>query len=176
MKGVVRRVGINLGAPGNRKADDGTLWLEFPAVGGPAARPRITTSPANPDWFRRHSSQVQSDGPSWVGASGARGLRSLSITLARDPAPARPYTVRLTFMEPDHLHGGRRVFDVAFQGRPVLKEFEPSQEAGGANRTVVRECKGVSVGRELTVTLTPAGPDTTAAPLLCAVEVVAEGW
>ena len=40
----------------------------------------------------------------------------------------------------------------------------------------MRECRGVRAGRELTVTLTPAGPDTTSAPLLCAVEITAEGW
>ena len=32
----VRRLGINFGAPGDRKADDGTLWLDFPSVGGPS--------------------------------------------------------------------------------------------------------------------------------------------
>ena len=37
VKGAVRRVGINFGAPGNRKADDGTLWLEYPSVGGAVA-------------------------------------------------------------------------------------------------------------------------------------------
>ena len=176
VKAVVRRVGINLGAPGARKGDDGTLWLEYPPVGGPEPRPKVTTSPANPDWFRRHSSMVTADGPAWVGASGAKGLRSLSITLSHDPAPERQYTVRLYFMEPDTLHTSRRVFDVALQGRPVLKEFEVGMEAGGLNRVVMEECKGVRVGRELTVTLTPAGPDTTSAPLLSAVEVVAEGW
>ncbi len=176
VKGVVRRVGINLGAPGCRKDENGTLWLEYPPVGGPSPRVKVTTSPANPDWFRRHSSQVRSDGPPWIGASGAKGLRSLSITLSREPVPERPYTVRLTFMEPDRLNGGRRVFDVALQGRPVLKEFDVEDEAGGPNRIVVRECQGVLAGRELTVTLTPAGPDTTSAPLLCAVEVSAEGW
>ena len=35
---AVRRVGINLGAPGDRKADDGTLWLEYPSVGGSSPR------------------------------------------------------------------------------------------------------------------------------------------
>ena len=40
----------------------------------------------------------------------------------------------------------------------------------------LREFKGVRAGRDLTVTLTPAGPDTTSAPLLCGVEVEAEGW
>ena len=176
VKGVIRRVGINLGAPGCRKDENGTLWLEYPPVGGPAPKVKVTTSPANPDWFRRHSSQVHSDGPPWIGASGAKGLRSLSITLSRDPVPERPYTVRLTFMEPDHLNEGQRVFDVALQGRPVLKEFDVEEEAGGPNRVVVRECRGVRAGRELTVTLTPAGPDTTSAPLLCAVEITAEGW
>ena len=34
----VLRLGINFGAPGDRKADDGTLWLDFPSVGGPSPR------------------------------------------------------------------------------------------------------------------------------------------
>ncbi|MEE8576109.1 MAG: PAS domain-containing protein, partial [candidate division Zixibacteria bacterium] len=32
----IRSVGINLGAPGDHKADDGILWLEYPIVGGPS--------------------------------------------------------------------------------------------------------------------------------------------
>jgi outer membrane protein assembly factor BamB len=176
IKNVVRHVGLNLGAPGCRKGDDGTLWLEYPPVGGPAPRPTVSLSPANPDWFRRHTSQVTGNGPSWVGASGAKNLRSLTLTLSRNAGPARPYTVRLTFMEPDDLRGGRRVFDVALQGRPVLKEFDVSEEAGGRNSSVTKEFRGVRAGRDLTVTLTPAGPDTTSAPLLCGVEVAAEGW
>ena len=34
IKGPIQRVGILLGAPGDRKAEDGTLWLEAPSVGG----------------------------------------------------------------------------------------------------------------------------------------------
>jgi Malectin domain len=79
-------------------------------------------------------------------------------------------------MEPDDLRGGRRVFDVALQGRPVLKEFDVSEDAGGRDRSVTKEFRDVRIGRDLTVTLTPAGPDTTSAPLLCGVEVTAEGW
>jgi len=30
----IQRVGINFGAPGDRRADDGTLWLAFPTTGG----------------------------------------------------------------------------------------------------------------------------------------------
>ncbi|HVS34026.1 MAG TPA: PQQ-binding-like beta-propeller repeat protein [Gemmataceae bacterium] len=177
IKGVIKRIGINLGAPGCRRDDAGVLWLEYPPVGGTDERPAISVSPNNVDWFRRHSSQVQGDGPHWVGASGGKGLRSATIMLSRDPAPARPYRVRLWFMEPDDLRGGRRVFDVAVQGRPVLREFEPLEAAGGLNRVVMWECKTpITVGRDLSVTLTPSGADTTAAPLLCGVEAEAVGW
>ena len=44
-KQPVRRVGINLGAPGDRKADDGTLWLEYPSVGGSSPTVPITIEP-----------------------------------------------------------------------------------------------------------------------------------
>ena len=35
-EGPVRRLGINLGAPGCRRADSGTLWLPYPRTGAPA--------------------------------------------------------------------------------------------------------------------------------------------
>src|SRR5262249_3652853 len=108
--GVIRRLGINFGAPGNRRAPDGTLWLEYPRAGGPSPRVQVMTNPASPDWFRRHSSWVQDGGLKWVGASGARGLTSAVVTLAPPPWPysfapspdplaerVRTYTVRLHF-------------------------------------------------------------------------------
>ncbi len=177
VKGVVRKVGINLGAPGCRKDGDGVLWLEYPPVGGTDERPAVAVAPNDVDWFRRHSSQVTGDGPLWVGASGGKGLRSVTVALSRDPGPPRPYRVRLWFMEPDDLHGGRRVFDVALQGQQVLDKFEPIEAAGGLNRVVKWEsATPVLAGRDLKVTLTPAGADTTSAPLLCGVEVEAVGW
>jgi outer membrane protein assembly factor BamB len=170
IKGPVRRVGINLGAPGNRKADDGTLWLEYPSVGGPSPRLPVRITPSNLEWFRRHPSQIEGDGLKWLGASGAKGLRSLSVPLAA----GRTYTVRLYFIEPDRLPPGRRRFDVALQGRPVLKDFDISREAGGPNRTLVKEFKGIKVAKELTVTLRPSDPASV--PVLCGVEALADGW
>jgi hypothetical protein len=168
-------VGVKLGAPGCRKADDGTLWIDFPPVGGPAPRPAVTVTPPNPVWFRRHSSQVEGDGPPWVIASGAKGLRSLRLALAREPVPEHTYTVRLYFVEPDRLAPGRRVFDVSLQGNLVVTALDVVEESGGPNRGVVKEVKGVRAGRELTVTLTPIDP-TMEPPVLCGVEVAAEGW
>src|SRR5213080_2766844 len=45
--GPVRHVGINLGAPGDRKAADGTLWLEYPSVGGPSPSVGVRHTPGN---------------------------------------------------------------------------------------------------------------------------------
>jgi len=175
VKGIVKRVGVNLGAPGNRKADDGTLWLEYPTVGGPSPRLEITTVPAKPETFRRHTSQVTGAGPSWVGASGVRGLEKLTIRLGPDGSKPRPYTVRLHFAEPDkECAAGDRVFDVALQGKTVLRDFDIVAEAGAPLRGVVKEFKGVMVSKELTVKLTPSESARVSAAVLCGVEIVAE--
>jgi outer membrane protein assembly factor BamB len=172
VKKPVRRVGIALGAPGNRKADDGTLWLEYPAVGGPSPRVPVSVAPAAPDWFRRHESQVSGQGHPWVAASGGRGLRSVTVTLAPD-GRERTYTVRLTFVEPDRLPPGQRVFDIALQGRTLLHDIDIAKEAGGPWHGIVKEFKGVKVAKDLTVTLTPTG-DGRHGPVLCGIEAVEE--
>lgn len=80
----VQRVGINLGAPGDRRAEDGTLWLEAPSVGGDS--PNVTVAlqgrgEGDVDTFRRHSSQVSTmDSLDWVGASGVRDVRKITVT------------------------------------------------------------------------------------------------
>jgi outer membrane protein assembly factor BamB len=174
VKGPIRRVGINLGAPGDRKTDDGTLWLEHPSVGGPSPRVGVSVVPTNPDWFRRHESQVTSSGPRWLGASGARNLRAVGVTLAKD-SKERTYTVRLYFLEPDAVKPGERVFDVALNGRSALHELDIVQEAGGPMRTLMKEFANIRVKNELYIALTPTG-EGKLGPILCGVEVVAEGW
>ncbi|HEX5268865.1 MAG TPA: malectin domain-containing carbohydrate-binding protein, partial [Gemmataceae bacterium] len=140
--------------------------------GGPSPRVPVSLTPAAPDWFRRHQSQVGGQGHRWVAASGARGLRAVTVTLAADTTP-RTYTVRLTFVEPDRLSEGQRVFDVGLQGETVLRGLDVVREAGGPSRGLVKEFKGVRVVKELLVTLTPTGPAENG-PVLCGVEAVQE--
>jgi outer membrane protein assembly factor BamB len=173
IKGPIRRVGINLGAPGDRRADDGTLWLEYPSVAGVSPAVPITITPAKPEWFRRHSSAVHGK-LKWVGASGAKGLTSLTITLREKPQPGQAFTVRLHFVEPDGLKPGQRIFSVAMQGKMVLADLDIVQEAGGPNRVLVKEFAGIEAARTLTVRLTP-GRCAVPTPVLCGIEVVAEG-
>jgi outer membrane protein assembly factor BamB len=174
--GTVRHLGLNLGAPGDRRADDGLLWLNYPNVGGPAPAVSVRTTPERPEWYRRHSSAVSGPGLPWVASSGAKGLTALTLTLVRDPDPERTYTVRLHFAEPDGLPAGRRVFDVGLQGETVLKDFDIAAEAGGPGRALVKEFKGIVVRKDLEVTLTPTAAAAARQPVLCGIEVRAEGW
>ena len=198
----VRQVGINFGAPGNRYTENGTLWLEFPSVGGPSPDLPVRAECQDPKWFRRHDSAVQ--GPyNWITASGVSGLREVRVRMFIQPGKnpslvdafdkhiekiptwseeqikgafeqARPYTVRLYFAETEPpLETGRRLFDVSLQDKCVLKDFDIVKEAGGTNRTVVREFKGIEVRDDLKVSLARTAA-STAEPLLCGIEIIAE--
>jgi len=241
----IRRVGINLGAPGDRLADDGTLWLDYPAVGGPSPHVPVHTDPEAPEWFTHHSSwvlpipdskyQIPDSNPQpairspqpaihnpqsaihnpqslignpqsaigsrqspipWVAASGAKGIRSVAITLgtkltrwrrehptllsrwlgrAKLPKlPPRTYTVRLHFVEPDAARPGERVFAVALQGQTVIEALDVTAEAGGPRRPLVKEFRGIEVSDDLIVELTPAANASRPETVLCGVELVAE--
>jgi outer membrane protein assembly factor BamB len=164
---VVKRVGLNLGAPGDRKAANGTLWTEWPSIALTSPDVPVLAEPGTLGHFRHHSSLFNGD-LAWVGASGRTGLRKLTITLGE--GPERTYTLRLIFAEPDDLKPGARVFDIAIQGKTVLKNFDPVRAAGKPRRTVVREIKGVKVTKDLVLKLTPK----KGAPLLCGIEIIRE--
>jgi outer membrane protein assembly factor BamB len=171
-KSRIRRVGINLGAPGDRLADNGTLWLEHPNSGGPDPQVKVDTYPANTEFFRRHSMLVSGPLP-WVASSGARGLRRIRVTLNGDHEFPRHYTVRLCFCQPPGPPAGNSVMDVAVQGEEVEQNFDIVKTAGGYDRSIIREYQGVRATDEITVELTPK--TAGGATILCGVEIVEEG-
>jgi outer membrane protein assembly factor BamB len=171
----VRRLGVNLGAPGDRKADDGTLWLEYPDVGGDSPSVKIGIEPEEPRWFRRHSLQIGGSGPAWVAASGAEGLTSLKVELGDDDDEPRRYTVRLHFVEPDAVEPGERVFDVLVQGKRAIESLDVRKESGGRNRSLVKELPGVEAAERFEVELVP-DRNSNRSPVLCGVEIVADNW
>jgi len=166
----IQRLGLNVGAPGDRLAPSGTLWLEWPTVGGPTPRVRVKAEPAKPKPFRHHVSFIREGNLGWVAASGVEGVESLSIGLARGTTRTRPYTVRMHFAEPRDVAEGERVFGVALQGETVLKDFDVVKTAGGPRRAVVKEFRHVRVGDDLKVEFAAARGKT----LICGIEVVAE--
>jgi len=199
----VKQVGINFGAPGNRYAENGTLWLEFPSIGGPSPDIPVRARYENPTWFRYHSSRVAGEF-NWIGSSGVTGLREVNIRMFVQPGEnppsvnafdkhigniptwseeqikgtfeqSRPYTVRLFFAETDENLNGRRLFNVCIQDKQVLQEFDIAGEADGINRTIVREFKGINVKDDLKILLTPS-KESSAGPLLCGIEILSESW
>ncbi|TWU11318.1 Serine/threonine-protein kinase AfsK [Symmachiella macrocystis] len=75
----VKQVGINFGAPGDRRADNGTLWMEFPSVGGPSPNIDVSVN-GDIDYFRHHASRIDGEQP-WVAASGVTGAQDIVIHL-----------------------------------------------------------------------------------------------
>ncbi|MHC4711912.1 MAG: outer membrane protein assembly factor BamB family protein [Planctomycetota bacterium] len=173
--GPLRRVGLNFGAPGDRMDDAGTLWLDFPSVGGPSPEIEIEVAGEKLEWFRHHSSRIVGGGHEWISASGAHGVESVEITLSKEEETERAYTVRLYFAEPEETAQGERSFDVLLDGERVLENFDVVREAGGARRTIVREFDGVMVRDRLVITFQRA-ENSTKGPLICGLEVAAREW
>ena len=172
IKGYVKRLGLNFGGVGDRKADDGTLWLEYPSIGGVSPAVQVATKPTAPEVFRRHSSTV-TGAYNWVTSSGMKGINEVSVTLGAMSDP-RPYTVKLYFAEPDNASPGKRIFNVEIEGKQVLTDFDIVKEAGGPMRTVVKEFKGIQAQGNIVVRLTPSANATIRAPILCGLELIIE--
>lgn len=166
----VQKLGINLGAPGDRQAENGTLWLDYPNVGG--SSPVVTLKLDGKDlrYFHKHSAFVETGNQKWVAASGVEGASALTVTLSPDQKAERRYTVRLHFLEPDATQPGARLFDVSLQGNRVLEQLDVVKAAAGSNRALIREFKGIPATTELKVELTPVQGQT----LLSGVEILVE--
>lgn len=184
----VIRSGINLNAPGDRMADDGTLWTEYPPVAGPSPGIPIEFvggSAGRP--FRYHSTLVSSTpdvppgeipGLPWVAASGFEGPLSLRMTLdRRSVPPPKKYTVRLHFAEPGDVPdrsvtAGQRRFRVLLQGDEVEQHLDVLAQTGQNRRPLVREYRGIAVNDDLLLVLDPIAGSLH--PVLCGIEIALE--
>ncbi|MBD3183947.1 PQQ-binding-like beta-propeller repeat protein [Candidatus Poribacteria bacterium] len=178
---LIKSVGINLGAPGDRRADDGILWLEYPISGGPSPTVAVAIEPEDYQTFYHHSAKVVPDKNNqkaypWVASSGIMGASSISIKLAEaDFVQERPYTVRLYFAEFEDIKTGQRKFSVLLQDEKVLDGFDIVKETKGViGQPVIKEFKGVMVDGDLRINL--KNSNGSKPPVLSGMEIVAEGW
>jgi hypothetical protein len=190
------RIGINFGAPGDRRAPDGTLWVAWPNIPDQMARdktlwwgheqaadadyvPRadVLTSPANARPYYHHSSRLWGNKRwLWVAASGIEGARSIKVPLV-DIDTRKVFHVRLLFAEPTHEKPGQRVFDVAVDGRVVVSNLDLVRQTYGRWWTFVHEVAEVHYsGRKngrtpvVEIELRPR----TGTPVISGVEIVQE--
>jgi hypothetical protein len=161
LRGKIQRIGINFGAPADRMTESGTLWLDYPNVGGPSPEIEIETVPAKPRHYYHHSVWMNAgEGWPWVAASGFDGLESINV---KGLKPGR-YQVRLTFANPD---GQPRKFDIQVQDRVTAKAFSLSGKMTGVTHAV-SEVKSTGT---LLVTLTAKTGNTQ----LSGIEIIAVG-
>ena len=185
----VKRIGFNLGAPGDRTDDSGTLWVEYPTVGGEHADLAITVE-GDVSWYRSSSLKFSGDGPAWIGASGVMNADRLTISMSVSESKekdaqedsdvdvsstkaivkASPHTVRLHFCDPSSTSAAERVFSVSLQGQTVIKGLDIVAVAGRSQKTLVLEFPHIAIGNELTIDLSAQQGQT----VLCGVEIVNE--
>jgi outer membrane protein assembly factor BamB len=197
----VRRAGINFGAPGDRVAEGGTLWMDWPSLGYqspdlPVAAKPLKPVPKDVIWpYAQRRGQLDDHGDFVYERPGpfpesfrmhsseirGKGLKWVAASGLRDVRElevdlgrggARTYTVRLHFVEPDDLKPGQRFFDVFVQSRRVLRDLDVAAAAGGARRALVKEVKGVRVAHKLRLEFKPRTKDAGA--VISGLEVVAE--
>lgn len=156
----IQRIGINFAAPGDRMADDGTLWLDFPSIGGPSPEPNITaTAPIQIRYH--HSLRIENDDPKpWVSASMVEGLEHFRLG---DMKPG-PYTVRLYFAAPE-THQRRDSLqqvdtdassnqqNIRLQGQTVLQDFDIRKESAGTMCGICRVFRDIEVEHDFTLEL-----------------------
>ncbi len=165
----IRRIGINLAAPGDRMADNGTMWFDAPNVGGTSPNVSVDLKGDKLRKFRLHSSLVSGEGKTWVAGSGIEGLTSVTIGLGKSDSKSTRYTVRLHFSEPDPVAVGERVFSVSVQGNTVIEQLDIAKESGGRNRAIVREVTNIEADSNVRIDLSPVHGRA----ILCGVEIVA---
>jgi outer membrane protein assembly factor BamB len=164
--GPIQRVGVNLGAPGDRQDKNGTLWLDYPSIGGPSPKINITVAGNNLQYSRGHSLAVEGDLP-WVAASGCEGLTSIKVRVGQERANQK-CQIKLYFFESTDGAEGDRVFDVALQGIPVLQKFDIRKAAGSKRRSVVRSFESTAINDMIEVTFTARA----GRPSLAGIEIV----
>lgn len=147
LMGKIRRIGLNFGAPGDRKTSDGTLWLAHPRSRAPSPEIQVTTDPANPEAFYQHSLWLEKPGDTWpwVAASGVRGLRALKLEGIRPGA----YTLRLIFSMPES--GPPAPFPLRLNGEGQGRSIDLVAEAQAGLRAATRVFPSVAVRGDLSI-------------------------
>ncbi len=169
----IMRLGINLGAAGDRAAANGTLWLDYPAsLNGPSPDIGIQIQPSSSKVYRDHSVYSPNETIPWIISSGIEGLSSLEISLAKGEPTSTPYNIRLYFSEPEFTSPGQRVFDVSIQGEKVLSDFDITKETSLTQISIIKEFKDISAGQTLTITFEPSESTPDAKPIISGVEII----
>lgn len=172
----VKHLAVNLGAPGDLRADDGTLWIGYPRPSVSSDRSALMFSLKLTTEFHDGGGYVNTNSESeattgadnsWLFASYARGVKKCVLPLlGKNDAPAE-YDVRLYFTETKTAQQGKLAFDIKLQGKTVDKVVETLESTAGGPGKLICGFGAIAVERDLVIDLVPGQGDAA----LCAVEV-----
>ncbi|MCA9052551.1 MAG: PQQ-binding-like beta-propeller repeat protein [Planctomycetaceae bacterium] len=152
----VRHMALNLGAPGDRKADDGTVWFSYPrrtAYQETSLDLKLDLKPqfVSGGGFRSVSETTigdESHEMSWTHSSWAQGLKQITLPLLGEGDAPAEYIVRLTLADLRPNAGEPSRFDVVVDGTTLAADVSVPGSGGDAASHVV-ELPAVKVEREL---------------------------
>lgn len=77
----IQQLGLNFGAPGDRRHPNGTLWVDYPAIGGESAEIDIQVE-GDASYYRRNTLAFSGPGEPWIGASGVVNATRIVVPLS----------------------------------------------------------------------------------------------
>lgn len=169
----VKRMGINFGAPGDRKDPSGRDWLGYPR---PSSRGRLEYMfklnekiAGGGGWFNRNANSVdvQNTDTPWLYSSGGRGLTRFELPLLGKGDPKATYTVRVHFASLANDKSG--TCDIRLQGQTVAAGVA-TQSTPGVDLAIVKEFTEIVVDGNLLVELIT--PSDQPATTIAAIEVI----
>ncbi|WP_298861746.1 malectin domain-containing carbohydrate-binding protein, partial [uncultured Gimesia sp.] len=108
---LVKQAGVNFGAPGDRRSENGTLWLDYPSVGGPSPDLKVTLSNHDFGRFRHHSLKIKvpipKHGLNWVAASGIENPQKITIEINQQTKAKAPEGIPIAGVDDDAEEGSR---------------------------------------------------------------------
>lgn len=160
----LRHLALNLGAPGDRRDEEGQLWLAYPRPGsGRLVLPlKLQEEFAPTGGFSRSLPAPPDAGalPEWLHGCGARRLSRLRVPVLGEADGTALYSVRLYLRSGPDAVAGACPLTISLQGRKVAEGLDLVTLAGGPGRVVVREFADVRATDVLDLAL--AGPTSPA--------------
>ncbi|MBI5008614.1 MAG: PQQ-binding-like beta-propeller repeat protein [Bacteroidia bacterium] len=167
----IRKLGLNLNAPGDRISDKDVLWIECPAKGGGSAEIPIRIDTSGYKELRKDPLSVISESTPWISASAICGMRSIEITLSDEKETNEStYNIKLYFSELENMNPGERIFDVTIQDSKVLDDFDIVSQAGKKDSEIIKSFSGIKAGKTIRIGMFPEKGNT----ILSGIEITEE--
>ena len=174
----VKRFGINLGAPGDKKDEKGNIWFGYPRpktdYGIKFDLHEVIKENMGYFYYDARGLKIDSTDTPWLFTSGCVGLSKCEIPLIDDIWGEKSgfYTVKLGFFSPSE----KRVFSIKLQGNTVLDNFNLAKEAGSSKHVVIKEFSNIKVENNLKIEFAAKSshPKVEQAPIINFIEIIRE--